>query len=142
MRNIWNGNLDLQCEKLDQVLNVYNDYLTRDTTDWMVKIAIYKSIQPFCKRLNIDSFKNNEKIENFILNNILLGLNDLKFAPVRHQCLCALYEILKLGKYNTLLTDEFMQKIKNIVDDLISNESKPLVVQQAVKVRKDIFLTK
>ena len=53
----------------------------------------------------------------------------------------ALHTILLKMKLNKTEVDkDFMNRIKSKIDNMASNDNKPIVVQQAIKIQKEIFL--
>ena len=56
----------------------------------------------------------------------------MKYAAVRHQALSALHETLKLET-------ELMMAIKVKMDEMVLKDQKSIVVQQATKLRNDVF---
>lgn len=155
--NIWNGDRSLQIKYKEWSIDrMFIYYLQR--SDWMVRVAIFKSIQQWCKYLIVDILSEMELIR--LMDVIIEGFEDGKYAAIRHQSLCALYEIMKLIKCGNgssdnnnnggngsgrkqglfMLNKEFLQKIRAKVENLIVSDPKPIVVQQAIKLKTDIFL--
>ena len=138
--NLWNGDESMQQKYISFVIEeAFAFYLKR--TNWMVQIAIFKSIQLMCVRLKIEVLSRNLMAE--LIGAIMEGFNDLKYAAVRHQALSALHEVLKLAKATKMEEDlvgtELMTAIKVKMDEMVRKHQKPIVVQQATKLRNDIF---
>eukprot|EP01083_Nonionella_stella_P229213 811557_1 len=98
-------------------------------------IVIYKSIQLFAKRCHFE--KENKLLLTDLMQAICAGFDDLKYAAVRHQALAAAHQIL--AKCKQFMDADVMQKIKAKVEHMAQNDKKPIVVQQAIKLRNDIF---
>ena len=144
--SIWSGNEIIQQNNLSWIINnCYIYYLTK--TDWMVQISIYKSIQSFFNKLNLNIFTNNN--DNKLLLYALIekgiieiGFNNLKFTAIRNLSLCALYELLmklKRNNNNNIIDKDLMNKIKTKIDFMANNDNQPVVVQQAIKIQKEIY---
>jgi len=138
--SLWNGEESVQRKYVEFVVErAFVFYLKR--TDWMVQIAIFKAIQAFCTRLRVEVL--DEKRMGILIGAIMEGFNDLKYAAVRHQALSSLHEVLKLvkaaKKETDLVGEKLMTAIKKKVDDIVNHDQKPIVVQQASKLRNDIF---
>merc|ERR1712129_490196 len=149
--NIWHGSDEIQAKYLSFAIEesfVY--YIKR--TDWMVSISIFKAIQSFVDGLSVRLFVGNkyDKLLKVFVLGILEGFADLKYTAVRHQAVVAMYKLTKQIKEfeqdnaikEPLIGKEMRQMIKEKIDFIVNNDDKPIVVQQAIKLRKDIILTK
>ena len=81
-----------------------------------------------------------------LVEAICEGFEDAKYGAVRHQALAAMLAVLRAVRRKAkmsgdeVLPAELVQRVKLKVEEMASTDTKPIVVQLAGKLRREIFL--